>query len=99
MPATNIIYNDNKACVQWSKHTTTKGLCHIQMRENRVRENVASDFVSICDIDGKINLADIFTMEIKDISHFVKIRDQFMSQVDCLNFHVDLVFPSAFFCI
>ncbi len=39
MPATNIIYNDNKACVQWSKKVTSKGLRHIQMRENRVREN------------------------------------------------------------
>jgi len=26
MPPTNIIYNDNKACMQWSKQTTTKGL-------------------------------------------------------------------------
>ena len=78
MPATNIIYNDNKACVQWSKHTITKGLCHIQMRENRVRENVASDFVSICHIDGKINLANIFTKEMKDVTHFVEIRDKFM---------------------
>jgi hypothetical protein len=31
MPATNIIYNDNKACVQWSKKATSKGLHHIQM--------------------------------------------------------------------
>jgi hypothetical protein len=29
MPTTNIIYNDNKACVQWLKHATTKGLRHI----------------------------------------------------------------------
>jgi hypothetical protein len=26
MPTTNIIYNNNKACVQWSKCSTTKGL-------------------------------------------------------------------------
>jgi len=26
MPDTNIVYNDNKACIQWSKNTTTKGL-------------------------------------------------------------------------
>jgi hypothetical protein len=30
----NIIYNDNQAGGQWSKQSTTKGLCHIQMREN-----------------------------------------------------------------
>jgi len=40
MPSTNVIYNDNKACVNWSKTCTTKGLRHIQMKENRVRENV-----------------------------------------------------------
>jgi hypothetical protein len=26
MPSTNVIYNDNKACVNWSKSCTTKGL-------------------------------------------------------------------------
>ena len=69
MPSTTIIYNDNKACVQWSKKTTTKGLRHIQMRENRVRENIASQFISVCHIDDKISLADIFTKEMKDTSH------------------------------
>jgi hypothetical protein len=78
MPPTNIIYNDNKACVQWSKRATTKGLCHIQMRENRIRENIALNFISIHHIDGKINLADIFTKEMKDTLHFVELRDLFM---------------------
>jgi len=40
MPSTNVIYNDNKACVSWSKSCTTKGLQYIQMKENRVRENI-----------------------------------------------------------
>jgi hypothetical protein len=31
MPDINTIYNDNQACVNWSKSTTTKGLRHIQM--------------------------------------------------------------------
>jgi len=75
MPATNIIYNDNKACVQWSKHATTEGLKHIQMREHRVRENIQNHFVSIDHIDGKINLADIFTKDMKDTAHFVELRD------------------------
>jgi hypothetical protein len=78
MPNTTIIYNDNRACVLWSKKATTKGLCHIQMRENRVRENIASQFVDVRHIDGKINLADIFTKEMKDTSHFVELRDLFM---------------------
>lgn len=72
MPPTNIIYNDNQACVQWSKQATTKGLRHIQMRENRIRENIATQFISIHHIDGIINLADIFTKEMKDTSSFVQ---------------------------
>ena len=30
------IYNNNTACIAWSKATTTKGLCHLQMRENAI---------------------------------------------------------------
>jgi hypothetical protein len=78
MPETNIIYNDNNACVQWSKNTTTKGLHHIQMKENRVRENILSKFVTIRHVDGKVNIADIFTKEMKDTTHFVELRDLFM---------------------
>jgi len=78
MPTTNIIYNDNNACVQWSKKATSKGLRHIQMRENRVRENVANKFVTICHVDGKKNIADIFTKEMKDTAHFVELRNLFM---------------------
>jgi len=43
------------------------------MRENRVRENVQKHFVTISHINGKINLADIFTKEMRDISHFVEL--------------------------
>jgi hypothetical protein len=56
MPETNVIYNDNRACIEWSKRTTTKALQHIQMRENGIRENIASHFVSIHHIDGKKTL-------------------------------------------
>jgi hypothetical protein len=78
MPTTNVIYNDNKACMEWSKCATTKGLRHIQMRENRVRENIQNHFVSIVHIAGEINLADIFTKEMKDTAHFVELRNLFM---------------------
>jgi hypothetical protein len=78
MPGTNIVYNDNQACVNWSKRSTTKGLRHIQMKENRVRENIVSNFVQINHIDGKINLADIFTKEMKDVNHFVELRNLVM---------------------
>ncbi len=48
------------------------------MKENHVRENIAKNFVTIQHIDGKINLADIFTKEMKDVGHFVELRDLIM---------------------
>jgi hypothetical protein len=83
IPNVNVIYNDNQACVNWSKSSTLKGLCHIQMKENLVRENIANQFVTIKHIDGKKNIADIFTKEMKDTGHFVELRDLFM----CHRFH------------
>jgi len=32
------VYNDNQACVQWSHTTTSKGIKHVNLRENFVRE-------------------------------------------------------------
>jgi hypothetical protein len=73
MPQTTIVFNDNSACVNWSKQVTTKGLRHIQMRENMVREQNGNKFVSIQHIGGKVNIADIFTKEMRDTSHFVAL--------------------------
>jgi len=78
MASINTIYNDNQACVNWSKCTTTKGLRHIQMKENRVRENVQSAFVQINHANGKTNLGDVFTKEMKDTSHFIELRNLMM---------------------
>jgi hypothetical protein len=66
MPGTTVIYNDNQACVSWSKSSTSKGIRHIQMKENHVRENIANEFVATHHIEGRINLADLFTEEMKD---------------------------------
>ncbi len=74
-----IIYNDNSACVQWSRNTTTKGLRHIQIRENAVRELVQSGFITVKHIEGKVNLSDMFTKEDKDAEHFIGIRDVVLS--------------------
>jgi hypothetical protein len=35
------------------------------MRENRVQENMLTNFVSIQHVEGKQNFADIFTKEMK----------------------------------
>ena len=34
------IFNDNNACVQWNKNTTTRSIRHIQIRDNASREGV-----------------------------------------------------------
>jgi len=78
MPSTTTIYNDNSACINRSKKCTKKGLHHIQMRENRVRENISRKFVQINHVNGKLNLADLFTKEMKDVGHFVELGDLMM---------------------
>ena len=75
MPSPTTIYNDNTACIQWSVNLTTKGLRHIQIRENAVRESVQSGLTRVKHIAGNCNLADLFTKEDKDVSHFLKIRN------------------------
>jgi len=78
MPGTTTIFNDNYACVNWSERSTTKGLRHIQMQENMVREQVVQKFVTIQHIGGQLNIADLFTKEMRDIAHFVGLRNLIM---------------------
>ena len=72
------IYNDNMACVLWSKNTTTKGIRHIQIRENGIREN--AHLIDIRHVAGKINPADLLSKEDKDTQHFVYFRDKLVPQ-------------------
>jgi hypothetical protein len=43
------IFNDNLSCVDWSTGTTIKCTCHIQKRENLIRENRASGILTVRD--------------------------------------------------
>mmetsp|Transcript_12968 Transcript_12968/g.18518 ORF Transcript_12968/g.18518 Transcript_12968/m.18518 type:complete len:610 (-) Transcript_12968:168-1997(-) len=70
MPSPTTIYNDNTACICWSRNSTTKGLRHIQMRENAVRESVQNKFIDVQHVDGKTNLSDIFTKEDRCVDSF-----------------------------
>jgi deoxyuridine 5'-triphosphate nucleotidohydrolase len=74
------IQNDNEAAVKWSHNMTTKGLRHIQMRENAVREQIQLGFITVEHIGGKQNLADAFTKEEKDTNHFITCRDLLVSK-------------------
>ena len=79
MPEPTSVLNDNNACVQWSHNCTMKGLQHIQIKENAIRESIQAGFVSIHHVEGKINLADLFTQEDKCVEHFVTIWDRIMN--------------------
>ena len=48
------------------------------MRENFVRENVIKQFVTIDHVGGKVNMADLFTKEMRDTGHCVELRDLMM---------------------
>ena len=81
MPRPTPIYNDNRACILWSEAMTTKGLRHVQIRENGIREMVLNNDIKVLHIEGKINPADIFTKEDKCAEHYCAIRDTFLTEL------------------
>ena len=81
MPNPTNVYNDNAACVCWSSNLTTKGLRHVQIRENAIRESVQNKIINVLHIEGKINPSDIFTKEDKDAIHFLDIRKVLLSPI------------------
>ena len=81
MPSPTTVLNDNNACVVWSHNLTTKGLRHVQIRENAIRESIEAGFVQVHHVEGAYNLADMFTKEEKSVEHFVTIRDKILSNL------------------
>lgn len=83
--STFCIYNDNEASVKWTANMTSKGLRHIQMRENSTREqqlrgfctvkHLPGGFCTVKHLPGDNNLSDMFTKEDKHVAHFIGIRD------------------------
>ena len=73
------IYNDNNACVAWSNSFTTKGLRYIQICKNAVRELIQDKTINVLFVEGKKNLADLFTKEMKDAGNFIRIQDLIMT--------------------
>ena len=86
--STTQIYNDNAACAQWAASCTTKGIKHLNLRENQVRKHHHSGACHISHIPGQINPSDIFTKEMKDGAHFRRLRDCMMaSKAAFLKYH------------
>ena len=69
------IYNENQACVQWSASVTTKGIKHLNLCETCVRETQHAGRILVSHIPGIINPSNIFTKEMKDATHFRRLRD------------------------
>jgi hypothetical protein len=68
------VWNGNWGCVDWTKGVTiSKKVRHINMRELGVRQSQQLGDVDVHHIDGKRNIADLFTIEIKDATHFQKM--------------------------
>lgn len=76
--AASPLYNDNESCVKWSHNMTSKQIRHMEMRENSVREWVQDSSLKVLHVPGRINPADIFTKEMRDGTHFRRLRDSFM---------------------
>jgi hypothetical protein len=56
------VWNDNRGCVDWTKGVTvSKKLRHINMRELGVRLSQQQGEVDVRHIDGKNNIADLYS--------------------------------------
>jgi hypothetical protein len=74
-----LLYNDNNACVKWSHNMTSKAAHHIELRKNSVCEWVQDKTIAVKHVTSKTNPVDIFTKEMRDGTHFHRLRDSFMS--------------------
>ena len=73
-----MVYNDNKACVEWVAAITTKGIKHLNLRENKVREAQASEQVLVTHIPGTLNSSNLLTKELKDAGLYRQLRNTIM---------------------
>ena len=68
------VYNDNRGAVDWSNSFSTKGMRHVNIRENAIREARVLNEISIHHIPGVSNPADLFTKEFKSDTLFRTLR-------------------------
>ena len=72
------VYNNNQSCVNWANNLTTKGVRHIELQENQVREWIHCKTLQVLCVAGRCNPSNIFTKEMEDGSHFRRLRNSFM---------------------
>jgi hypothetical protein len=73
-----MVYNDNKACVEWIASITTKGIKHLNLRENKVHKAQASEQVLVTHIPGTLNSSNLLTKELKDAGLYRQLRNTIM---------------------
>ena len=49
---------------------TSKKIWYMELQENSVREWVQDKVLNVLHVPGRVNLADIFTKEMRDGAHF-----------------------------
>jgi hypothetical protein len=64
------IFNDNESCIKWPHSMTTKQICHMEMHKNAVCKSVQKDLLKVVHVSGHLNLAEIFTKEMRNGAHF-----------------------------
>ncbi len=80
------IYNDNKGAVDWSNSSSTKGMRHVNIRENAVREAIHEfNEITVSHIPGQSNPADILTKEFKSDVTFRALRGLLLSYPSLLH--------------
>jgi hypothetical protein len=66
------------ACIKWCHNMTTKGNQHIKNRKNSVRKWVADGTLTVLQVRGKTNIADIYTKEMRNSANFRRLCDSCM---------------------
>jgi hypothetical protein len=91
------LYNYNDACVKWCHNMTTKGNQHIENCENSVCQWVVDGTITVSHINGKTNIADIFTKEMRNSANFHYLFDTLMCCSSNFNkrFHSSHNVPSS----
>ena len=93
------IYNDNQSSINWAHSMTTKGLRHLQIRENAVREEVQTNFARVKHVSGKVNLSDILTKEDKYKSHYITPQDRLISNLEIISNVRRCIHICEIFCV
>jgi hypothetical protein len=77
---TPFLYCDNKGAVQWvHSEAVSRNMRQMNIRQCALRESVHHKEITPVHMPGAVNLADLYTKEIRDKGHYLKLRSAQMS--------------------